>query len=203
MRLAYYLDLPTPHYLALANKSIARARKMMPGVEIVLLAGRDFPETGLDVDVVRLDLPMDGYYTHRKCLAYATQEGDVLCMDVDCIIQRDVRDVFDDAFDLALCLKYHSKMVEKTPFNSGVAFTRSQEFWRECAMTQAEHQSPVDLERQFSAVALNDKYHVKLLNGDIYNYSPNADGEDLSRKAIVHYKGKRKEWMCPLTTLSS
>lgn len=199
MRVAFYLDLPTEEYLWFAKKAAIRARNRIPGAHLTLLTTRDFPglvDQSFDL-VERLDLKMDCFYGYRKCVANSTVDGECLFLDVDCIVQRDVSPIWDTPFDLALCLRYMSKMVEKTPFNGGVAFSRSREFWRDVAGKHSDHTCPADTERRFSEVAMNDKYVIRALNGDIYNYSPKTKEEDVSGRAIVHYKGDRKSYLFP------
>lgn len=198
MKIVYYLDLPTKEYLWMGRKSVMRARKHMPKAEIVLLTTDDFPDTDWNVDrVERLGPNMGGFYGYRKCKAQSTEDGDCLFLDVDCFVKKDVSHVFDKDFDAALCLRYMTKMVEKNPFNGGVAFSRNKKFWEEVAGTPDCHTSTVDTEGRFSRIAMNDKYDIKALNGDLYNYPPKAADDDLMGKYIVHYKGDRKQWLFP------
>ena len=194
MRVAWYLDSQDPKYLWFLGKSLCRVRKLMPQAETVFLTVHDFPcqEFGFD-RVERFKERSDWFYGHKKCAAQASLDGDVLFLDVDCIVQKDVSHVFDTPFDIALCIRYKSKAIDKLPFNGGVAFSRSQQFWKDVAGGHGDHRHGADTENRFSAVAMSDRYVVRALNGDIYNYSPFNQGEDLSMRSIVHYKGHRKD----------
>lgn len=44
-------------------------------------------------------------------------------------------------------------------------------------------------------VVRSGKFKVLTLPCDIFNYTPRTELDDLSDRAIVHYKGKRKEWL--------
>jgi hypothetical protein len=61
-------------------------------------------------------------------------DGEWLFVDTDCVIRKDVSDVFEDDFEVALTDRKGS-MWEKTPYgmvmpyNMGVTFSRSPEFW--------------------------------------------------------------------------
>lgn len=203
MKVCYWLDFTKPQYLWLARKSVMRSRRFMPDAEIVLHTVTDFPDVDIPVDrVVRHDFDMTTQPGYRKAKAFATETGDCLFLDVDAFPQVDVSHVFSDSFDVALCLRYLTKLVEKLPFNSGVAFTRNPAFWTEVAGEPEYHKDYFDVERRFCAAAMSGKYHVKMLNGNVYNYSPEKPGEDLSSKAIVHYKGERKDWLYPKEELN-
>lgn len=197
MRVAFYLDSPTPQYLWFAHKAAVKARGLLKATEIILLTTKHFTrQVDADFDrVERLNLREDCFYGHRKCLAQSMIEGECLFLDVDCIVKRDVSHIFGSPFDVALCIRYMSKAVDKLPFNGGVSFSRCPEFWKDVAGLPEQHQSGSDTERRLSEVAMSDKYIVRALNGDIYNYPPKSAEEDVSGRAIVHYKGDRKAYL--------
>jgi hypothetical protein len=197
VNVGFYLDLHTEQYLWLAKKSAIRARNKIPDAKLTLLTVTGFPTT-IDSSydkVIRLDLPPDCFYGFKKCYAQSVVQGEWLFLDVDCIVQKDVTHVFNSQFDQALCLRYFSKLVEKNPFNGGISFSKNPEFWKEVAGRPEHHKSPSDTEKRFCEVAMNDKYVIRCLNGDLYNYSPKQPEEDLSGKYVVHYKGDRKNWL--------
>lgn len=201
LRVAYYLDIPSPQYMWFMEESVRSVRKIMPGTQIIHLTTTQFPK---DIklgttDIRRLDLPMDCFYGYRKCKAQASIEGECLFMDVDCIVKKDVSHIFNASFDVALCVRYRTKMIEKTPYNGGVAFSRCSRFWDDVAGKPEYHVSPVDTERRLSEIALDPQYNVRAVNGHVYNYSPFQEVEDLSEKAIVHYKGNRKDYLYKVT----
>ena len=195
MQVVYYLDWPTDEYVWLARKSIARTRNVMPGVEVVHLTTTrwDGPDVGAD-HVVKVDVLEGSFYGYRRCAAHATMTGENLFLDVDCIVRRDVRFIFERDFDVAVCAK-HLDRGASMPFNGGVCFSRCPQFWLDVAGKPEDHQGWDHTERRYSMTAMKDKYSVRLLDGDIYNYCPHDALENVDGKAIVHYKGARKAWM--------
>jgi hypothetical protein len=80
----------------------------------------------------------------------------------------------------------------------GVVFSRSPEFWEKVF----EHYKNAPKSWMWIQIAttecahfLRDQFKVLELPGDDYNYTPSSPLEDVSDKAIVHYKGNRKHWM--------
>ena len=199
MKICYYLDLPTDEYIWFARASIASVRSVMPGAEIVLMTTTQWagPDLGVD-NVRRLNLPMDCFYGYRKYFSQSTIEGDSLFLDVDCIVQKDVSGIFEREFDITVCYRCETDPLKRMlPFNGGVVFSRCPEFWKEATGNPGDHKDWVDPERRLSETATNDAYLVRAIDGNVYNYTPNLPGEDLSGKAIVHYKGRRKEFVLP------
>ena len=122
--------------------------------------------------------------------------GECLFLDVDCIMHKDVRHVFDTEFDVAATIRYKQKWIGTLPFSAGVTFCRTPEFMRDVAGDNPfGHGNWMDTEAKYSAALMSGKYVVRALNGYVYNYAPDAPGEDLSEKAVVHYKGKRKSFL--------
>lgn len=197
MNVGFYLDLPTDQFIWLAKAAAGRARNAFPTAKLTLLTVLDFP-TVLDSTfdrVLRLQLPNDCFYGHRKCLAHSMVEGEWLFLDVDCMAQKDVSHVFNSEFDVALCLRYFSKMVEKNPFNGGVSFSRCPQFWIDVAGKPEDHKGGQDTETRFSKIGMDAKYVVRCLNGNLYNYSPDISTDTCEGKYIVHYKGQRKNFL--------
>jgi hypothetical protein len=85
------------------------------------------------------------------------------------------------------------------PYNTGVMFSRSKEFWLECAASC--HRAPKGIQRwwgdQISVRLAADtgKYKVLELPVEKFNYSPATEDEDTTDRYVLHYKGERKDWM--------
>lgn len=199
MKVCYYLDLPTDEYIWFARASIASVRSVMPGAEVVLLTTTQWngPDLGAD-NVRRLNLPMDCFYGYRKYFSQSMIDGDNLFLDVDCIVQKDVSKIFEREFDISVCYRCkQDKLQNNIPFNGGVVFSRCPEFWKEAAGNPDDHKDWSKTEKRLSETAMNDDYLVRVIDGNVYNYTPNVSGEDMSERTIVHYKGRRKEFLLP------
>ena len=197
MKVIYYLDLPTDEYIWFGRKSIAAVRNVMPEVEIVQLTTQkwDGPDIGAD-SIRKFDMPMDCFYGYRKYFAQSMVEGNNLFLDVDCMVQKDVSGIFEREFDVTVCYRCkRDKIKNHIPFNGGAVFSRCPGFWKEAAGRPEEHKNWIDTEKKLSETALNDLYFVRVLDGNIYNYTPEDVDEDISGKAIVHYKGRRKKFL--------
>lgn len=187
MKVGYFhreLDQPS-RTVRLMRQSV---RQALPGVAIVKL-----PDAGGPLALAVLQ-------------AYASVTGEWLFLDTDTIVQRDVRHVFDEAFDIAVADRAGTlteadrsgTALQAMPFNKGAVFSRSQLFWdHSLAVLQA-----MSLSRQAwmgDQIGMNltisgGKFLVKILPNS-YNYPPQSAQEDVSDKHVLHYKGRRKAWM--------
>jgi len=134
-------------------------------------------------------------------------DGDTLYLDYDILVQEDVSKVFEQDFDLAIT-KREWKQTDRNilfavcPHNVGVMFSRSQEFWRQVEQRYNSRQdAPSWYKFQIIVTeamnALQHGFKFLELEMERYNYTPHKINEDLSGRAIVHYKGSRKAWMVP------
>ena len=185
MKVAYFhIDFPHSEAelsRALAVKSIASVRKNMPAATIV--HATNYGTKAFEVDeVVRHHhdaqlLPQSGF---NRADIQATIAGDVLFLDTDTLLLRDVSDVFTHEFDIAVA------MPREDEFNQGVVFSRRPEFWTNVA-EEARRQKRYS-EKAFSDVVRSGKYKVRVLAAE-YNYPPPPD------LAVMHFKGRRKNLM--------
>lgn len=193
MKLVYFLASPIAkkyqNYVRLAALAIASARKHMRDAHIVHLTDMDTPAlTGVD-EVMRVP-------TSRRALAHSMVDGEVIFIDVDTIIKKDVSHVLDDkSFDIAVSRR-RNVMGTHNEFNSGVVFSRCQKFWSHVHI-EWEKDNYAFNEHAFNTVIHGGQYRVAYLDAT-YNYTPKSDTEDVSMANIVHYKGKRKAWMLQL-----
>ena len=145
------------------------------------------------------DIPM-AKYRHLS-----TIKGDVLSLDYDIVVQKDISDVFNRPFDIALTKRkakkdFNEMLYLGSPHNTGVVWTRNNEFWKICA----ERYKLFPKEQQWMIGQINitecahiyrKKFKIIELPAFLYNYSPDTKEEDVSKKYVVHYKGTRKYWM--------
>ena len=132
----------------------------------------------------------------------ANLEGDILILDTDIIVQKDISKVFAFDFDVALTWRdgpiwadNGQDLAKIMPINCGVMFSRSPAFWQHCWEWSTEHPGGWYSD-QFAVAANWRRFNVLRLNCDNFNHTPNSKDEDVSNRYVVHYKGKRKAWMC-------
>ena len=137
----------------------------------------------------------------------AQLKGDVLMLDYDIIVQKDVSDVFLRPFDIALTVRKAKQDKNEmlhlgSPHNTGVIFSRNQKFWEFCHERYLNYPSDVGWmsgQNNITECAhiFRKEFKIIELPGFLYNYTPKNQTEDLSERYIVHYKGHRKHWMVP------
>ena len=128
-------------------------------------------------------------------------DGEILVLDTDIIVQKDISKVFAFDFDVALTWRdgpiwadNGQDLAKIMPINCGVMFSRSPAFWAHCLEWSKEHPGGWYAD-QFAVAANWRRFNVLRLNCDNFNHTPNTKAEDVSKRYVVHYKGKRKEWM--------
>lgn len=192
------------------NPSIAHVmaesvRRAMPDARLVHVA-----ETGtqkLDGFDEIMHVDVDGDYVDQLLRIMASLEGNVLSLDYDVIVNRDVSVVFEQDFDVAMTARpvddktIHPRL--RSTYNMGVVFSKNAGFWR---LVRSLYQTLPDRDGWMNSQTLasqtirlmNGRYKVIELPGDEYNYTPSTEAEDVSKRKIVHYKGARKGWMLPM-----
>ena len=187
-----------------AKYMIASARKVMPDVPIIQFTDDKSPEIeGID-SIVRIggDLPM----AVRRMTHHANCIGDWLFCDTDVIFQKDVRDVFEEEFDVAFTDRVgtymeHTAYAKQQPYNLGVSFSRNPAFWSE--VNRQLLRFPIKYQEwegdQIVVCGLtenqNTPFDIVILPGKDYNFTPLKQSEDYSHASIVHMKGRRKQWL--------
>lgn len=184
----------------IAKYLIESSRRVMPDVEVVQLTDNKTPQLE-GATCIRLggDMPM----AVRRVSHHASLGGEWLFVDTDCVIRKDVRGVFADDFEVALTDRKGS-MWEKSPYgmvmpyNMGVTFSRSPEFWGKVLQylirLPRKFQDWEGDQRVVCEMALAG-YPVKVLPGRIYNYTPEKRDDRTDHAAILHFKGHRKLWI--------
>ncbi len=174
------------------------------GWPIVQMTDEDCPKLdGVD-EVVRR--PYHGLLS--KCRMDHLRDyphDEMLILDTDVLVKRDVSHVFDRDFDVALTKRYRPvrtetgyDMTKIYPYNCGVMFSRSRGFWRDC--TEFLDEQPIDINQwmgeqlSMCVVAENGKHRVLDLPVNEYNWTPAEVGQPHGDARIVHLKGNRKDW---------
>ena len=201
----FYVYRGAPVHAVLADLMIRSVRRTMPDVPIVMLTDEETPAIyGVD-EVRRLPkMPFDVL----RCEHLTRCEGEWLYLDSDCIVQKDVRHVFNETFDVAVadregCLvdgEEDLEFIKNTPYNLGVVFSRSTEFWKavlvKLLQMTSERQEWLGIQFAACDVIEEDHFDIGILSGRLFNYAPHMFDEDVSQAGIVHYKGPtRKDWM--------
>jgi hypothetical protein len=86
--------------------------------------------------------------------------------------------------------------MHRIPFNTGVVFSRSAQFWAAVltvwrSFPEAVQKDWLSEQQAVYEVVRTGRYRVKILPGMFYNYPP-TDGAVIPLAALVHYKGPRK-----------
>lgn len=171
------------------DRLVRSVKSAMPGVRVEqLTAARDRP-----IALALLE-------------AFASVAGEWLFLDTDVIVRKDVRHVFDKPFDVAVATREgtfrsgeeESKFMALMPYNKGAVFSRSQDFWKDCAKAcrtyKTARQHWMGDQQAVNDVIRDEKYDLLVLPKE-YNYPPKSQNDDLKNVFIVHYKGGRKDWM--------
>lgn len=204
-------DLELPELL------VASLKKAMPVTRVVQLSDVETARVpGVD-DVVRRPWDHTNLMTFRlEHYAALPADARYLLLDTDMIVQADVSSVFelDPSFDVAMHKRettivvppawpdfpelLHQDLAKIMPFNTGVIFARNARFW------QVALESLRGLEARYHRwfgdqvavrIAVETGAFKVLELHPAFNFTPNTEGEDVSRAYVVHYKGPRKAWM--------
>ena len=204
MTVGFYHAAPTvtPH-VAFAERLIASVRQAMPSVAIWQFTDLETPAiAGVD----RVDRHQRPSAVALARMQSYVRPGDWLFVDTDVIVQRDVRHVFDQSFDVAVATRegtlkpteVGTKFMAAMPYNLGAVFSRCAWFWAKAVERMAGY-SATRQHWMGDQQALNDTirdggFAVAVLS-NAYNYPPASREEDVRDKAILHFKGPRKTWM--------
>lgn len=182
---------------------VRSVRKAMPDVEIVQFTADKAAKVP---GVTELKIMPVERLAMAVLSAYRSVEGDWLFLDTDVIVQEDVRAVFADPFEIAVSERAGtlrdkengSKFMAQMPYNKGAVFSRSDLFWEmaydHCFDMEKGQQEWMGDQVAMCRVIARDVFKVKVLPNR-FNYAPLQRTEDVSDKAILHFKGDRKSWM--------
>lgn len=203
MKIGFFHTGESAVHRRMAALLIGSARRVMPGVEVVQLT--DASTTPMqDVDAVQIYPPAPLALAVLE--AYARCDGDWLLVDTDVVIQKDVRHVFEEPFAVAVAdregtlkaKEVGTKFMTSMPYNKGAVYSRSTTFWKAAAdqlrLWPTKQQEWMGDQKAMCAIIRTGRFAVRVLP-NTYNYAPLRRDEDVSDKAIVHYKGERKSWL--------
>lgn len=184
-----------------ARLMVDSVRRYLPDTRIVQMS--DEATDAIVDEVVRR--PYDGrMMTFRLDHLASFPHESMLILDDDCILKGDITDVFRKTWDIALTMRtgpvYYDgvNMTESCPYNTGVMFSRSNEFWEKCA--QLCRRFPDNFQRWWGdqmAVGLAARrghWLVHELDVRRYNWTPESPADE-SDALVWHYKGQRKSWL--------
>ena len=196
MRVAFLHAKQSPRY---ANWMVGAVREHMPGVEILHLTDAGTPAIE-GCTVVRREWEHDNPMIFRM-EHLAALEGEVLVLDTDVVVQRDLSPVFGLDFDMALTWRdgpiMDGKGVDITramPINCGVMFQRNSRFWREC-LRWCVGKDPGWYADQLAVAQTIWRFDVLRLHCENFNHKPRSADEDVSGRWAVHYKGNARRLM--------
>ena len=190
--------------MPLAERMVASVRRVMRTVPIIQMRDEKTPEVpGIYASKV---IPWNGAHlmTYRLQHLAEMRREDMMIVDTDVIVQQDMRRVFGSPFDVALTKREGPildpqgiDIAKLMPYNTGVMFSKCPAFWRDCYEWCSNAPEPIQKwwGDQLAVKTIAPSYRVRELPCDIYNYSPNHPDEDISGRAVLHYKGNRKDWM--------
>lgn len=188
----------------LAQRMNQSVRKNVPDSWLIQMT--DLKTPSLDVDeVIRIE--PEGHFMPYRLKHLTRLKGENLILDTDVIVRENPEKVFSVPFDV--CLTRRDKQIVSKNigytvddpvmvYNTGVMFSRNPMFWDfalgVCEKLEERHQKWYGDQVSILKAVESRMFDIAELKCDRWNYTPSKD-EDLTGRKIVHYKGKRKEWM--------
>lgn len=203
-----YAEFPNHDHVQgrqVAELMIASVRRAMPSVEIVQMT--DTATLGLSADVV-----LRKAFNHRHWVPWLMEflselPGEVLFLDSDVIVQRDLAPLFLTKSDVVVTYR-GPKVMEgrQMPFLFGVVASSTPELWLEVrdrvlAMPNEEDQGWWGQQLAIFDMWMEEqngrgKWKIASVPCDQYNYVPKSLEDTPADKWVLHFKGpKRKPWM--------
>lgn len=183
-------------------QAMIRSVRQHMDCEIIQLTDLTTPKVDEVDSVQRLDGDIVSSFQLRHL---AQLQGEILFIDYDTIVLEDVSHVFQQDFDIAITARCAREVAldrllyKVCPHNGGVIFSRSPAFWQ---LAAERYDARTDDQSWFKhqiiiTEAINALKQFKYLElaSERYNHTPETRDEDLSGRAIVHYKGTKKSWM--------
>jgi hypothetical protein len=197
LQIGFYLDNKLEKYGELAERLVASANKTMPGVPVFHLTNGECPEiSGARAIRIPGQIPMG----IRRVMHYAAMDGEWCFVDCDVLFLKDVRGVFEKPFDIAMADRRGtflegSEYERVMPYNFGVIFSRSRDFWNRVLdvlrLLPPEHQEWYGEQCATCQMLETASFHVL---SSRFNYTPESKLDPLKDISILHLKGKRKTW---------
>lgn len=186
--------------------TMVRSLKEVHRCPVIQMSDLKTPKVpGVD-EVVRMPFKVPLMLYRFKHLAAFTHD-DMLIVDTDVIAKHPVEDVWAHRFDVGLTHREPGELYEgdgddlssAMPFNTGVMFSRSNQFWADCYQWLS-HQGEAQQRWYGDQLAVahlvqRDTYEVLGLPCSVFNWAP-AHREDWSPARFFHFKGAiRKKWI--------
>lgn len=202
----FYCDCHDPRVAKLAGKCAKSIRTAIPEAFIVHFTNETTPAFTFADEVVRKPTRNLGFMEFRIHHFATYQHKEMLFLDADTIVQKDPWDVFLEDFDVAQTARARrltddsgNDLTEEMPYNTGVMFSKGPRFWRKvCEKLKGhpdEYRNWFGEQVEIAKLAKSGVFKVHEVMDSEFNYTPQSRDEDVSGKYIVHYKGKRKDWM--------
>ena len=179
MNVVFYYVAQSPEdtvQRVVAAIAMTAVRKHVPFARVFHLTDQTTQKLAGPCDLKRV-------HANTRCSAQAEFKEPALFLDTDVVVQRDIREAFSAASDVIVVKSRHPTR----PHNGGVVFCRKPEFF------QRIEELGGDVEIAFNKVVESGEFSVTVLP-DEYNYTLDNPYEQ-APKAILHYKGHRKNWM--------
>jgi len=192
----------------LPRAMVASVRRAMPNVRVLQLTDEQSPEVAGVHDVIRLAYDGTHLMTFRLMHFAQLDPCNVLFLDTDLIVQKDLSPLFAMPFDIALTRRDDEipdpnglDVSAIMPYNTGVMMSKSSgwDFWRnvlrQCEAFPEKYRKWWGDQLAVRTIAEVCPLSLQQLPCSVYNYTPSFEAEDVSRRFVVHYKGNRKSWM--------
>lgn len=209
MRVGFlHIDIPsqTTEFRELATRMVKSVLEHMPFTEIVQMS--DFntkPIPGID-GLRPLTIGED--FMPYRLRHLAEFEGEAIFLDTDIIVRRNLREAFNEQFDVGLTKREYQILHRKTgediakamPYNTGVMFSRKPDFFWEaykyCKSLPQEKQQWWGDQISVNHIAKQGNYSIHEFPCEIWNRVPVRVDDYKPETYVTHYKGdKRKAWM--------
>lgn len=200
---------------ALPQIMVRSVRLAMPQARIVQFTDERTPAVaGIDT-LIRRPVSDEVLMVARLDHLAHFEHHEAVFLDTDIIVRRDLGEVFGLPFDVALTRRYgeltvaaddpfrrhfsSGNLIDYMPYNAGVMFSRTQDFWVDCLKACTDmhpnfHRWYGD-QMALKAVADRNYYAVFELAEGRLNYAPEHARDWPDEALILHYKGGRKAWM--------
>lgn len=199
-QVGFYLTAGDPTGYVLASFLIDSVRKHMPGAPVFQFTDDDSPAV-IGVDMVQRRKAERNLSLSRSA-HYAACQGNWLFVDTDVVIQKDVRFVFNEKFDVMVTDRdwphlppLPESFMKYNPYCAGVVFSNNSDFWKEVHDECDPHGSSAvgwfNDQRALATIARNGKYNVPVVSGHDFQYPPLND--EVPDVAIMHYKGPERK----------
>lgn len=193
-------------YRELALRMLRSVKEVMPDLEVVQMTDMKTPALpGVDNVIAMSTTGLEFAPFRLKHLSVF--EGEAIFLDTDVIVKKDLREAFNEPFDVGLTKRDYpifgrdsgKNLTDTMPYNTGVMFSRSPDFFRiayKYSLTRSKEEQQWFADQiSVAEVAKSGAFNVKEFNCELWNRVP-VRADDLGEAYAVHYKGdKRKAWM--------